>query len=502
MRLSRVRHGLHASGEPGDRRGLARAVRAVALVPAQRLRRVIALATRRRARAGDASRPPKVRPPGPGRDLSGRWVRDQRGSAGIRGSSISVDLRSQHVEQVCEGRGKLNRRDHDDGHHHRQHGDPGPPGPAGQPRARDEHSGRGAGLEWRPRMRHERRTDPLLPSNSHPHRFPSRADPPPRQLAGSPVPVIERLDSVIQIRRREQPPQESLVCRSSVPHAVRFLAWAKRYVERAPSPHTSIGSPRTRFGRTAFASRVPSPTSPDAWLSSAPLAATCAFRTKVGTPASTTACSIGRMPALGRRHPSRAARRLLPCRPNPKRVRPGLGTSAFVLVPLGPGYRIRDISDPKHRRAQRSRRPGRAATPSSGDRVAQAVRDRSPSSAQLAPLHGSFWWPSRSAVDDPPAMRNQSRARSRLRLRRLEPGNSGRVPWQVHSCPSLSVPRATGGPASPFWSRSSSATRRRPRGAGTRRRRSGVCVSPGGRWSPRRSADRIGSPPAGFWIRF
>ena len=34
------------------------------------------------------------------------------------------------------------------------------------------------------------------------------------------------------------------------------------------------------------------------------------------------------------------------------------------------------------------------------------------------------------------------------------------------------------------------------------RRRSGVCVSPGGRWSPRRSADRIGSPPAGFWIRF
>lgn len=200
--------------------------------------------------------------------------------------------------------------------------------------------------------------------------------------------------------------------------------------------------------------------------------------------------------------PSRAPRRLLPCRPNPKRVRPGLGTSAFVLVPLGPGYRIGDISHPKHRRAQRSRRPWRAATASSGDRVAQAVRDRSPSSAQLAPLHGSFWWPSRSAVDDPPAMRNQSRARSRLRLRRLEPGNSGRVPWQVHSCPSLSVPRATGGPASPFWSRSSSATRRRPRGAGTRRRRSGVCVSPGGRWSPRRSADRIGSPPAGFWIRF
>jgi hypothetical protein len=196
--------------------------------------------------------------------LSGRWVRHQSGRAGIRGSSSSVDLPSQHVEQVCTGRNDLNRREHDDGHHHRQHGDPGPPGPTGQPRTRDEHSGRRPGFEWRPRMRDERRTDPPLPSNSHPHRFPSRADPPPRQPAGSPVPIIERLDSIIQTRRREQPPQESLVCRSSVAHAVQFLPWAKRYVERAPKSayldQITTDSIRSDGRRLSG----PNPTSPEA----------------------------------------------------------------------------------------------------------------------------------------------------------------------------------------------------------------------------------------------
>ena len=66
--------------------------------------------------------------------------------------------------------------------------------------------------------RDERRTDPLLPANRHPLRFSSRADPPPRQAPVSPVPVIERLDSIIQIRRREQPPQQLLVFRSSAAH--------------------------------------------------------------------------------------------------------------------------------------------------------------------------------------------------------------------------------------------------------------------------------------------
>ena len=146
------------------------------------------------------------------------------------GSSISVDLRSepvelrsQRVEKVRERRCDLNRRDHDDGHHDGQHGDPGPSGPTGQPRPRDKYSGRRPGLERRPLLRDDRRADPLLPANSHPHRFPSRADPPPRQAPGSAVPVIERLGSIIQIRRREQPPEQLLVSRSSEVHLLADL---------------------------------------------------------------------------------------------------------------------------------------------------------------------------------------------------------------------------------------------------------------------------------------
>ena len=138
--------------------------------------------------------------------------------AGMCGSSISVDLRSQRVEQGHKRRCNLNRRDHDDSHHHRQHGDPGPSGPTGQPRPRDKCSGRRPDLERRPMRRDERSADPLLPANRHLHRFPPRADPPPRQAPVSPVPVIQRLDSIIQIRRREQPPQQLLVFRSSAAH--------------------------------------------------------------------------------------------------------------------------------------------------------------------------------------------------------------------------------------------------------------------------------------------
>ena len=129
-----------------------------------------------------------------------------------------VDLPSQRVEQGHKRRCNLNRPDHDDGHHDSQRGDPGPSGPTGQPRPRDKYSGRPPDLERRPMRRDERRADPLLPANRHPRRFSSRADPPPRQAPVSPVPVIERLDSIIQIRRREQPPQQLLVFRSSAAH--------------------------------------------------------------------------------------------------------------------------------------------------------------------------------------------------------------------------------------------------------------------------------------------
>jgi hypothetical protein len=70
-------------------------------------------------------------------------------------------------------------------------------------------------------------------------------------------------------------------------------------------------------------------------------------------------------------------------------------------------------------------------------RVAQVVRYRSSSSGRSARAHGSFEWPSRSAVGDPPGTRGQIASRGRLLLRRLEP-KGGRIPWPVRSCPSSS----------------------------------------------------------------
>jgi len=79
----------------------------------------------------------------------------------------------------------------------------------------------------------------------------------------------------------------------------------------------------------------------------------------------------------------------------------------------------------------------RAAMPEQGHRAAAFVRYRSSSSGRSARTHGSFEWPSRSAVDDPPDTRGQIASRGRLLLRRLEP-KGGRIPWPVRSCPSSS----------------------------------------------------------------
>jgi hypothetical protein len=57
--------------------------------------------------------------------------------------------------------------------------------------------------------------------------------------------------------------------------------------------------------------------------------------------------------------------------------------------------------------------------------VAEAVRKRSPSSGQSARTAWLLWWPSRSAVDDPPDTRDKSRARGRLPLRPLEQEAAG-----------------------------------------------------------------------------
>ena len=62
------------------------------------------------------------------REATAKWYMCDRGNVRIfdqRGS------RSQRVEQVHERRCNLNRRDHDDGRHQGEHGDPGPSGPTG-----------------------------------------------------------------------------------------------------------------------------------------------------------------------------------------------------------------------------------------------------------------------------------------------------------------------------------------------------------------------------------
>lgn len=109
-------------------------------------------------------------------------------------------------------------------------------------------------------LRDERRTDPLLPANRHLHRLPSRTDPPPRQFPASPVPVIQRLDSIIQIRWREQPPQQLLVSRSSAAHAAGFLTSPNRCIEHMPKSgichrhvhRKSIRTPSKADPRTAI----------------------------------------------------------------------------------------------------------------------------------------------------------------------------------------------------------------------------------------------------------
>jgi hypothetical protein len=117
--------------------------------------------------------------------------------------SQRADLRSQRVHQVYERRHGLHRHEHERGRHGSLHGGSGTSGPSCQPCAREQRTGREARLERRGLLRDEGRADSLLPGSSHPHGLATSADPVPRHLPGSPMPVVERLASIIQIRRRE-----------------------------------------------------------------------------------------------------------------------------------------------------------------------------------------------------------------------------------------------------------------------------------------------------------
>ncbi len=111
--------------------------------------------------------------------------------------------------------------------------------------ARSAH-GRSAGVERHAMLQDKRRADSLLPANRHPHRLTPRAYPVPRQPPAAPTPEVERLDSIIEIRRRKQPPQELLVCRSPAAHRAQFLASRSLQTERrSRCPAVTSQPPKT-----------------------------------------------------------------------------------------------------------------------------------------------------------------------------------------------------------------------------------------------------------------
>ncbi len=67
------------------------------------------------------------------------------------------------------------------------------------------------------------------------------------------------------------------------------------------------------------------------------------------------------------------------------------------------------------------------------------VRYRSSSSGQSAPTAWLLWWPSRSAVDDPPDTRDQISSPRSAPASSARTGSGGPVPWPVRSCPSSSI---------------------------------------------------------------
>ena len=128
-----------------------------------------------------------------------------------RWASRPRDLRSQDIQQVYERRHAGDRHEHDRHRHRGQDDDPDTAGPPRQSRARDQGSGKDAGLKRHATLRDKRRSDSLLLANGHPRRLAPRSQPVARQLANSSTPEAERFDSVIQIGRRKQPPQELFV---------------------------------------------------------------------------------------------------------------------------------------------------------------------------------------------------------------------------------------------------------------------------------------------------
>ena len=123
--------------------------------------------------------------------------------------------RSHDLQQQRQRGREVNRHERDQDCHHDRHGreqnDPGSSSPTSQPRLGNGQTGRQADCGGHTALRDERRTYPLLPAGSHPRSLAPRPQPIPRQVPTPPPPVPKRLNSILQIRRRQQPPHELIV---------------------------------------------------------------------------------------------------------------------------------------------------------------------------------------------------------------------------------------------------------------------------------------------------
>ena len=80
-----------------------------------------------------------------------------------------------------------------------------------EPRLGNGQTGRQADCGGHTALRDERCPYPLLPADSHPRSLAPRPQPIPRQVPTAPPPVPKRLNSILQIRRRQQSPHELVV---------------------------------------------------------------------------------------------------------------------------------------------------------------------------------------------------------------------------------------------------------------------------------------------------
>ena len=165
----------------------------------------------------------------------------------LRPPTTNEARRSQGVQQKHKRGGDRHGHEHARDRHRRQQRDPGTSEPSPKPRPGDEQTGRYTDLKRRTALRYQRRANAMLPADSHPSGFSTRTHPVPRQLPTSVAPIPERLNSMLQIRRGQQPLKELLISRSPTRlHHNPFSQTAGGALVDRPHTWTSTSTRRAR----------------------------------------------------------------------------------------------------------------------------------------------------------------------------------------------------------------------------------------------------------------